>query len=1689
VIYRDIYPAIDMVIRGTDSGMKYDFIVRPGGDASSIRLRYVGADSTRLTERGELWVRNVLGAIEEGTPLTYVQDESSLSTIRIPSAYRIDGDVVGFTVGSHDSRQTIVIDPTLAWSTLFGGAGDDYSDYSYWFGEQDIIVDHTGNILITGRTSSRNFPATTGSFQTTAGGPTGDFDAFVIKMTRTGSRIWATYYGGTSSDGSAGIAVDSANGFYLCGGTTSTDFPITSGGFQTTNAGAVDGFLVKFDSNGTRIWGTYCGGTNNDGPGGIATDSAGNAILAGLTNSPGLATAGAFQTSIAGLTDAFVAKFSSSGTRLWMTYFGGTLGENYSCAVATDAHNNILVVGNTGSTDLPVSTGAYQTTLSGGAGADAFIVKFAPTGGRLWATFLGGSTGGEFDGNIAVDLDSNVIVSGWSTSSNFPTTSGAFRTTLAGQYDAYITKFNAAGQLRWSTFCGGTSPGLDQLPGIATDSRRNIVLSGNTVTATFPVTPNAFQTVKNASNDAVVIKFDSSGQELWGTYLGGSGADRGYGVAIDNRAIYVLGCTRSNDFPVTSGAFQTTNGGANDVFIAKFCDISPSISVLGPSVICPGDSTLLRATGGFDAYLWSTGATTSSITVKQAGVYSVAVFDGACSDRSDTVHVDMFATTRPRITHGSTEFCANDSTSLQIPNIYRSQRWSTGATATRIAARQSGLYWVDVVDSNGCKLRSDTVTITVDPLPNPVITASGPLTFCDGDSVMLDAGAGYASYRWSSGATSRTITARQSGIYWVTVTNQAGCSATSPSVTVRKFPKLTASIFPLSPTVFCEGDSTQLLAQPAGMASYLWSTGDTSRTVTLHTGGSVTLTITDTNGCSASATAAISINPPPTPAVTALGPTRFCSGDSVILDGGNGYRSYQWSTGQRTRQILVKDSGSYSLTVTDLVGCTGASAPLHITVDPRPVVAITGPASVCASGTGVYSVAASTGLGYQWKVSGGGGSVVSGAGSPSIKVQWGASGGGSVTVTVTSAAGCTGTSSLAVSIEAGLRPAVTTSRSPVLCPGDSVELDAGDGYIAYVWSTGQTARRITVSQPGSYSVFVHDADGCSGSSNPVTVSINQPPQPAITSSNGLILCQGDSTLLDAGAGYAKYLWSNGYTTRMVLVKSPGTFGVTVTDTNGCTGTSPMVTVNVTRVASPVIAGPVEVCRNSSIDYSTGDVQGGRYQWSVSGGAISGGQSSSSVIVQWGAGPTGSLMLESWNELGCRSAATVQVSIGDRLVPVVQPAGPVGLCAGGSAELDAGAGYVGYLWSTGETTQKINVTGAGSYSVTVRDASGCSGTSKPVDVVLKPELNVAVTPAGPVRLCEGDSVELSASAGYAGYRWSNGARAQRVWVRTGGSYLVTVTDRDSCTATSQMVTVIVNPRPLQPSITGNDDTLSTAPATGYQWLLDGSDIAGASVREWIEGKPGSYQVRITDENGCMATSGPYVVVSQPVAWLDTASARVGDRLQLRMHLAPGLKQSDAVTGYSVRLTIDPKSLFVHGAGNSFAKVTGSQPTVKYQPDGTVVIDYDNGANPISGGELFTLEMEGLATGIPINLVTIRSVVLKGLGKIPVSGNGLVLLSGCDIANGFGFGKRVRIESISPNPAARQITVAYRAPLGSAPHLLFSNSAGVESLRADLPAGTGEIQESKVDVGALASGLYMLELRDREERSIAPVIITK
>jgi len=1131
---------------------------------------------------------------------------------------------------------------------------------------------------------------------------------------------------------------------------------------------------------------------------------------------------------------------------------------------------------------------------------------------------------------------------------------------------------------------------------------------------------------------------------------------------------------------------------------------SIAISASGPTTFCAGDSVTLSAPAGFASYRWSDGSTERAIVAKSSGSYSVAAADSNGCGGIAAIEVHVNARPVLAITpSGPTTFCDGDSVTLSGTSGYLSYRWSTGDSAASIVVRASGSYGLRVIDGNGCSADTEIV-VSVNPVPSPVIT--GVLSFCDGGSTALDAGAGYEAYRWSNGETTRTITVTGSDTFSVAVANSFGCWSVSPTVSTRRFPAVLADITPLRPPVFCEGDST-VLAAPIGHIDYRWSTGDSSQTIVVRAAGNYSVTVIDTNGCSASASFTVGVNPKPTPRIAYTGTTTFCEGESLTLDAGDDYAAYQWSSGEITRQIVVRESGVYRVTVINANGCIGISDSLVVMVNPRPFVAINGASTVCPNTSATYSVRETPGERYAWKVTGGDGAIISGDGTSAISVRWGALGDGRVEVTATSAAGCMGSSDMGVRIGSELTPTITADRPTSLCPGDSVTLDAG-AYDSYRWSTGASTRTITVRAPGSYSVTVADASGCGGTSKPMAVTLNPGPSPVIATPNGTTMCEGESIVLDAGAGYGRYLWTNGARTRQITVREPGSYAVTVTDSSGCSNISPAVAVGVTAKPTPRIIGPTLVCRGSTVGYSTSAVAGNSYQWQVSGGSIVSGAGTHQVIVHWGDGGNGSLdLIETVGGEGCAGiAGRHSVEIGSKLEPLIAAEGSTTFCKGGSVVLDAGAGFTSYRWSNGELTQRITASTPGAYSVTVTDAGGCSGVSPDIIVEEKPELVPVVLPRGDVVLCEGESTRLDAPAGYALYRWSTGETDRSITVTRSGNYSVHVVDVNGCGGTSKDIVVKVNPTPAKPAITFVNDTLVATAAVVYQWRNAGQVIPDADGRLLPAAQAGIYTVTIIDSNGCSATSDPFELLLFPhrTVRLDTVRATVGDRLRLTMRIWPPLTQDDQIGGFSVKLRVDPKALFPHTAISPDGSPAGEHTVMHRQRDGRMTIDRPQTAPALLGEELFQIELEGLASGQPEDPVMIESIDLyltregEAIAKsgrfivddnVTIGGHGLVLLDGCVITHGFAYGKGAQIGSIRPNPIARAATVSYTAAPGTSPRMVLVNMAGIDVATFELPEGTGGAQETPIDIGSAPSGAYMLELRDGIGRSMIPVVITK
>ena len=382
--------------------------------------------------------------------------------------------------------------------------------------------------------------------------------------------LYATFLGGSGSDGANSLVLDAAGNVYVAGSTFSTDFPATPGAYGSANSGSGDAFVAELDAaNGSLIYATYLGGSNSDEAYSLGLDVGGNISVAGRTYSMDFpVTPGAYDATYGGLGDSFLARISATGGILvYSTYLGGSNNDEvYSLAL--DVAGNATVAGRTYSTDFPATPGAYDTTYDGAE--DAFVSKLDVSGGALvYATFLGGS-GTDRASTLVLDGSGGAIIAGFTGSTDFPATPGAYDATYNGGWDAFVAKLNASGgTLIYATFLGGNS--LDDAQSLALDPAGNVYMAGYTWSIDFPATPGAYDTTLNGNADTFVAELDAAGNAMkFATLIGGSWGDYVKALAIDATGdVYIAGFTNSTDFPTTPDAYDATSNGNGDAFVAK----------------------------------------------------------------------------------------------------------------------------------------------------------------------------------------------------------------------------------------------------------------------------------------------------------------------------------------------------------------------------------------------------------------------------------------------------------------------------------------------------------------------------------------------------------------------------------------------------------------------------------------------------------------------------------------------------------------------------------------------------------------------------------------------------------------------------------------------------------------------------------------------------------------------------------------------------------------------------------------------------------------------------------------------------------------------------------------------------------------------------------------------------------------
>lgn len=928
-----------------------------------------------------------------------------------------------------------------------------------------------------------------------------------------------------------------------------------------------------------------------------------------------------------------------------------------------------------------------------------------------------------------------------------------------------------------------------------------------------------------------------------------------------------LACSAAIDAGTSVGAPATDQRGFTRANFGSSFDIG-AVEYSGPIAqdqnVC-GTQTITLIASGSTNYRWYDaetggnilleGSNSLTVTVNSDTTFWVVDYTPDCeSTVRVAVHVNQFGSpVAPVIsTNGSTSFCTGGAVTINSTTSpdYVSYAWvPTGESTTSISASTAGSYQVIITDVNGCTAISNTINVTVNPLPVPVISSNGSTIICQGSSVILTSS--FASGNvWSTGETTESITVSTAQTITVTVTDANGCVGTSAPVEVSIVPNAPpAPVITASGSLdICVGSSVTLTSSYA--SGNTWTpNGETTQSITVGQAGNYTVTFTDVNGCSAVSLPVI-VNVLPqvqAPTVSPDGPTTFCDGGSVVLNALPASNSIVWNPGNVSgNSITVTASGSYSATITDNNGCTATSLPVNVVVEAnpsQPSINAFGPTTFCqGSSVTLFSSSNSNNVWSQ-----------AGETTNSIIVTTA----GAYTVTVSNGAGCTATSDPIVIdvLQNPTAPVISAGGPTTFCIGGSVTLTS-DITANIVWNTGATTSEITVSLPNSYSVIVSDANNCTAQSNIINVIVNNPGLASISGNNQF--CSGGSTTLTAVNGIS-FLWSpTGETTQSISVSSPGIYSVTITGPNGCTSVSAPMLVN-SFSSTPVTvspAGTVQICDNGSVTLSSSSLTGN--VWSPNG------ETTPSITVT----ASGDYFVSVTDVNGCTNVSnTVTVVVLPApQQPTITPQGPVVQC-GGTVDLTAGAiPGVTYLWNNNVTTTQTNtVSQSGNYSVTVTAPNGCTSTSNLVNVSI--EALPVVNLGNDITQC-GGTVTLNAGNPGASYLWSNGETTQSIVLNASASVSVTVTN--TCgSASSNTINVTINNTPTPAVISpagpiqicdGSSQILTSSANTGNVWSPSGETTQNITVSA-----SGNYFTTVTDANGCTAISNIVTVsVNNPIA---------------------------------------------------------------------------------------------------------------------------------------------------------------------------------------------------------------------------------
>lgn len=1284
----------------------------------------------------------------------------------------------------------------------------------------------------------------------------------------------------------------------------------------------------------------------------------------------------------------------------------------------------------------------------------------------VWSRYLGHS-GESSAATLAADSAGNVFITGTVFSAGYPVSVDAYDKVWANGSDVVVTRLNVGGSvLSYSTYIGGD--GNEWAGRIAIDRGGYAYVAMMTASSNFPTTAGAFDESYNGGTlDGAVVKLSQGAQSvMYSTIIGGSDGEDGLDILVDtNGAACVSGWTTSRDFPTTSGVLHPGFlGGTADAFISR---IAPDGASLEFSTYLGGASADHATSIAIDSIgaIYVAGYTESADFPTTPGAIKRTISgqqDAFVSKINPAATVLMFSTYFGGSAHEGNAF-------IEVDGI--GEAYIAGQTSSSDFPVTQGCFQTSAASQYAVRFNSLGTAVQYSTFLGSTSDRVGAAALARGGFLCITGSTSSRAYPTTADAISRSYLGGSTDAY-VTIVRPSGATLAYSTYLGGGAGEQGLGIgldrrgdlYVSGGTTSTNFPSTMPQSRPEGLTDF-FVTKIGRCLVVARAGADRTLCLGDSLTIGAVATSGI---PPFTYRWWANGAP--IDADTAVL------------------AITPTQTTVYVVTASDWVGCDNSDTVI-VTVNPAPMVEAGADTAICHGSSvriGAQAVAGTPPFSYAWQPATGLSSRT--APSPTARPD-------STTtyvVTVNDAKGCQARDTITVTVN---RPPVLEALAEYeICAGDTatlgVSIAAGAPPFTYAWSPSAGLSDASAATPRAapaatttYRVTVTDANGCSTTSTGMIVRVGSTLRTRIAASGSTTLCPGTTITLDAGE-FAEYLWSTGSTERTITVAEPGSYYVAVTSASGCTGGSDTVRVEAGEPAVAEFTGATNVCPEALAEYTAPAPAGSLLTWRIAGGRgiIESGAGSSRLQVRWRAPGIDTLHLTVTSADGCVDSSFLAVTIVAALEPTLLISGSTSLCPGDSLVLDAGGGFAGYTWSNGATGRTLIVREAGEYWVDVVDASGCTGRSDSVRVVVRTAPAPEITAHG-TEICAGDSAVLIASPGFASYVWSNGMSGRSIAVSSAGNYDVEVTDSNGCLGRSESLEIVVHPLPSAPTITQSGDTLVASDAAAWQWFRDGAPIEGAITRRFVRQMAGEYSVEIMDSNGCRARAIASTV-ERRLARLDSVSATVGERLHLSLIVAPALRASDGVTGYSVRLRLDPADLFAHAVRPPASNPGIALPTMNARADGTVELDYD-GPAAVAGDTLARIELQGLSTARPVSVVTIESIELRG-GDARIAGNGLVLLDGCDVGT-FSVGKRVRIVGTRIDDATRSLVVTYRAPRGAQPSLAMLDGAGGRIAYTALETGTE--MEQQVRLALPGSGFYIIELRDRAERSAAAIVVTR